>query len=119
MRSETIAAVGGRRGVVVGCSLDLVLRHVDEDLLLVAIDALDDTGGNHAFLPEDPEAGVDDEAAGRLLVRGFVDLSDVSVDRFDVEPGDIGRAGSYAFVAYASHTLSTDGLDKVRDRTVT
>src|SRR5262245_5231596 len=43
--------------------LHIVLRHAQEGLALLWIDALDDAGGNHALLAEDPESRVDDEIA--------------------------------------------------------
>ena len=50
-------------GVVVGRVLDLILGHRDVDLLVVTVDPLDDPGGDHALLAEDPESGVDDQPA--------------------------------------------------------
>ena len=78
--------------IVVGCLLDLVLRHRDEDLVRLGLDAGHDAGGDQALLAEDPVAGVDDQAVDLAVVGRFVDLADVlAVVRLDVEVGEVDR----------------------------
>src|SRR5262245_23365296 len=90
-----LAAV--QRRVVFGGLLDLVLRAVHVDLLVRRVDALDHAGGAHAFLTEDPRAGVDDDVARPDLVGRLVDLPDRAVQRLDAVPRNVeagGRVGA-------------------------
>ncbi|MFD8643862.1 hypothetical protein ACFV14_26605 [Streptomyces zaomyceticus] len=57
--------------------LDLVLRTVDVDRFVVAVDPLDDAGGEQDVPVEDPYTDVDDDVAAPGLVRVLVDLPDV------------------------------------------
>src|SRR5919106_6774624 len=73
--------------------LDLVLRPVDEDLLLVDTHRLDDACREHHLLAEDPRPGVDDDEPVHLHVaRPLVDLADAAVRRLDLEADEVGCA---------------------------
>src|SRR4051794_25273529 len=75
--------------VELGRVLDLVLRAVDEDLLLVAVHLVDHAGRDHDLLAEDPRAGVDDDVRATDLRGRGIDLADAAVERFDVETDQI------------------------------
>src|SRR5262249_22372826 len=56
--------------------LDLVLRTIDEDRLVLVIHRSEHTDRQHDLLAEDPWAGVDDECPVTRLERGVVHLAD-------------------------------------------
>ena len=69
--------------------LDLVLRQVDEDLLLDLVDPVDQPDREHDLLPEDPGAGVHDEGVRAKLVRPLVDHPDLAIHGLDVVAGQV------------------------------
>src|SRR5680860_1922874 len=79
-------ARGSSRG-----GLDVRLAAGEDDLLRLDVDLLDHPGRDHPLLAEDPEAGVDDDAAASGVEVGLVDLADVTVARVDGETGEVGR----------------------------
>src|SRR6187401_1449412 len=71
--------------------LDLVLGPVYVDLLVGHVDTTDHPSGKHDLLAEDPWASVNDDVAGSDLIRGVVDLADVTVGGFNLVARDIHR----------------------------
>jgi len=64
----------------------LILRPVDEDLLVVVIDTADHAGGEHHLFAEDPGACVDNDITGADVITRLVDLADTAVNRLDAVP---------------------------------
>src|SRR5438093_8101801 len=73
------------------CRLDLVLGEPHVDLLVVEVDPRQGAGREEDLLPEDPRPGVDDEIRRADVVPRFIDVTDRSVRRFDVETLQIGH----------------------------
>ncbi len=69
--------------------LHLLLGAGDEYPLLVRVDSLDHTCRKEHPPAEDPRPGVNHDAAGVNVPRGFVDLADRTVPSLDIEPDDI------------------------------
>src|SRR5919108_685620 len=81
---ERRADVPGRadRDVVLGRVLDLLASAVDEDSLLIVVDAIDQPGRDQHPLAEDPRAGVDDHPVLVDVLRRLVDRPDRPVSGF-------------------------------------
>src|SRR4026209_794062 len=84
-----IALVAYERIVELGRILDLVLRAIDEDLLLVVVGVPNHSGRKHDLFAEDPRTGVDNDVRRPSVVRRFVDLADRTVQRFDAVADDV------------------------------
>src|SRR5215216_4684009 len=72
-----------------GRTLDLVLRPRQVHHLLVAVDALDQPGGDQDLLAEDPPTSIDHEVAGVHLEARVVHGANVPVQRLDVVARDV------------------------------
>jgi MoxR-like ATPase len=68
--------------------LDLLLRTVDVDALLVAVDPVDDAGRDDHLAPEDPRACVHHDRRRSDFLGRLVDLADSPVERLDRVPDD-------------------------------
>src|SRR4029077_2950480 len=87
-----VGLVAVRIGIELGSVLDLLLRPVDVDLLVLRIDAVDHACRQHGLLPEDPRAGVDHHEARADVVARLVDLADAAVECLDAVPGEVRGA---------------------------
>src|SRR5262245_16296784 len=87
---RAVRVVRCERVVVLGSALDLLLRAVDEDLLLGLFDPADDAGRDHDLLAEDPWPRVDHDVAAADVVGRLVDLADRAVDRLHPEARHVG-----------------------------
>ena len=98
--AELVAAgvVRDRHLVQLGSVLDLVLRAVDVDALVVAVDPVDHPGREDDLASEDPRAGVDDDRGHADVVGRLVDLADPTVERLDRVPDDAPHVPDVAAV---------------------
>src|SRR6188474_758307 len=74
LRSVTL--VVPERVIELRCVLDLVLRAVDEDLLVLVIDVPKHAHRQQHFLAEDPRTGVDNDVSCIRFEGRIVDLAD-------------------------------------------
>ncbi|CAD5951023.1 protein of unknown function [Streptomyces sp. KY75] len=73
--------------------LDLLLREVDVDLLVVGVDPAHRARREQDVLAEDPYAGVDHQVRGRDVVGVLVDLADAAVGRLNLVADQVGADG--------------------------
>jgi hypothetical protein len=92
VRAEALAVrvVPDARVAELGSVLDLVLRAVDEHLLLDLVDPGHDPGGNQDLPAEDPRTRVDHDVAAADVVGSLVHLADRASSALDAEAGDVG-----------------------------